>query len=70
MPSENLPIPVSLAARRASAAAIVSEHTGLSILTASLLVDVMDVCTAGILGAVGLNSIEIRHVAATVWGEP
>ena len=69
MPTENLPTPVSLAARRSSAAAIVSERSGVSILTAALLVDTLDICTAGILANVGLNAVEIRQVAAAVWGE-
>ena len=69
MPTENVPIPITLAARRSQAAVIVAEATGLGILTAALLVDVVDVSTAAILGSVGLDRVEIRRVAATVWGE-
>lgn len=55
--------------RRATAAAIVAEASGLGILTAGLLVDVLDVVTAGALGSVGLDHVEIRRVAAALWGD-
>ena len=45
------------------------DASGLSILTAGLVVDLIDVSTAAILGAVGLDQIEIRRTAATIWGE-
>jgi hypothetical protein len=69
MPTENVPTPITLAARRAQAAAIVAEASGLGLLTASLVVDLVDVTTAAMLGAVGLRSIEIRSAAASIWGE-
>ena len=37
------------------------------ILTAVLLVDVLDVVTAGVLGSVGLDHVEIRRVTAALW---
>jgi hypothetical protein len=69
MPTENVPTPITLAARRATAAAIVAEVSGLGLLTASLVVDLVDVTTAAGLGAVGLNHIEIRRAAAALWAE-
>jgi hypothetical protein len=69
MPTENHPTPITLPARRATAAAIVAEASGLGILTATLLIDVVDVVTAGALGSVGLDHVEIRRVAATLWGD-
>jgi hypothetical protein len=44
-------------------------NIGLSILTAALLVDVVEVTTAAALGSAGLEHIEIRRIAAAVWGE-
>jgi hypothetical protein len=35
----------------------------------ALLVDMVDISTAAILGSVGLDRVEIRRVAAPVWGE-
>jgi hypothetical protein len=69
MPTDNHPTPITLAARRSQAAAIVAEVSGLGILSAALLVDVADVATAAILGTVGLDHVEIRRVAAALWGE-
>jgi hypothetical protein len=69
MPTENVPTPITLSGRRATAAAIVAEASGLGILTASLLVDVIDVVTAGALGSVGLDHVEVRRVAAALWGD-
>ena len=68
MPTQNVPTPITLAARRATAAAVVAEASGLGILTASLLVDVVDLTTAAILGSVGLDAVEIRRTAAAIWG--
>ena len=68
-PTENVPTPITLVARRSQAAAIVAEASGLGLLTASLVVDLVDVTTAAMLGAVGLNSIEVRRAAASIWGE-
>ena len=69
MPTQNVPTPITLAARRATAAAVVAEASGLGILTASLLVDVVDLTTAAILGSVGLDAVEIRRTAAAIWGD-
>ena len=69
MPTENVPTPITLPARRATAAAIVAEASGLGNLTAGLMVDVLDVVTASALGSVGLDHVEIRQVAAALWGE-
>jgi hypothetical protein len=69
MPTEHRTTPITLAARRATAAAIVAEASGLGILTAALVVDLVDVTTAAILGAVGLDHVEARQAAATIWGE-
>lgn len=69
MPTENVPTPITLAARRSAAAAIVAEASGLGLLTASLVVDLVDVSTAAILGAVGLDQIEVRRAAAAIWGD-
>jgi hypothetical protein len=68
MPTENHPTLITLPARRATAAAIVAEASGLGILTAGLLVDVVDVAIAAVLGSVGLDHVEIRRSAAAVWG--
>ena len=68
MPTENHPTPITLPARRATAAAIVAEASGLGILTAGLLVDVVDVATAAVLGSVGLDHVEMRRAAAAVLG--
>jgi hypothetical protein len=62
-------MPITLAARRSQAAAAVAEASGLGILTAGLLVDVVDLATAAILGSVGLDAVEIRRTAAVIWGE-
>lgn len=69
MPTEHRPTPITLAARRSQAAAIVANITGLSPLTAALVVDLVDITTAGILGATGLDSVEVRRAAAAIWGE-
>jgi hypothetical protein len=69
MPTANHPTPVTLAARRSQAAAVVAESSGLGLLTASLLVDVVDITTAAVLGSVGLDAVEIRRTAAAIWGE-
>jgi hypothetical protein len=69
MPTEHRTTPISLAERRAAAAALVGSASGLSPLTAALVVDIVDVTTAAILGHVGLDAIEIRRTAATVWGD-
>jgi hypothetical protein len=66
MPTEHRTTPITLAARRA--AAVVAEASGLGLLTASLLVDVVDVMTAAALGSVGLDAVEIRRTAAAIWG--
>lgn len=68
MPTENLPTPITLAARRAQATALVVEVSGLTSLTAALVVDIVDVTTAAALGSIGLSSIEVRRVAAAIWG--
>jgi hypothetical protein len=70
MPAGSQPTPITLAARRAAAAAIVAERTGLPMLTAAVVVDQVDVVTVALLGSVGLGLVEIRRVAATIWGEP
>ena len=70
MPTENVPTPITLTARRAAAAAIVADVSGLGLLTAGLIVDLVDVTTAAQLGAVGLSAIEVRRTAATIWGQP
>ena len=69
MPTENHPTPITLAARRSTAAAVVADASGLGILTAALLVDLVDISTAAILGAVGLDAVEIRRTAAAIWGD-
>jgi hypothetical protein len=69
MPTEHRPTPITLAERRAAAAALVGSASGLSPLTAALVVDLVDVSTAAILGHVGLDAIEVRRAAATIWGE-
>jgi hypothetical protein len=69
MPTENVPTPITLAARRSQAAAIVAEASGLGLLTAALVVDLVDIATAATLGAAGLSSIEVRRAAAAIWGE-
>jgi hypothetical protein len=68
MPTQNHPTPITLAARRMTAAAVVAEASGLGTLTASLLVDVVDITTAATLGSVGLDAVEIRRAAAAIWG--
>jgi len=69
MPTENRPTPITLASNRARAAAMVADTTGLHVLTAGLVVDLVDVVTTAILGLTGLDSVEIRRTAATIWGE-
>jgi hypothetical protein len=69
MPTQHHPTPITLAARRTTAAAVVAEASGLGLLTASLLVDVVDITTAATLGSVGLDAIEIRRAAAAIWGQ-
>jgi hypothetical protein len=69
MPTQNHPTPITLAARRSQAAAVVAEASGLGPLTASLLVDVVDVTTAAVLGSVGLDAVEIRRTAAALWSD-
>ena len=69
MPTQHHPTPITLAARRITAAAVVAEASGLGILTASLLVDAVDITTAALLGSVGLDAVEIRRTAAAIWGE-
>jgi hypothetical protein len=60
MPTEHNRTPITLAARRATAAAVVAEASGLGVLTAALLVDCVDLVTAAILGSVGLDAVEVR----------
>lgn len=66
MPAENRPTLTTIAARRSQAAAIVAEASGLGLLTASLVVDLVDVSTAAILGAVGLDHVEVHRTAAAI----
>jgi hypothetical protein len=45
-----------------------SRASGLAILTAGLLADVVDVATAAVLGSVGPDDVEMRRAAAAVLG--
>jgi hypothetical protein len=58
-----------MCAHPASRCSAVAEASGLGVLTASLLVDVVDLTTAAILGSVGLDTVEVRRTAAVIWGE-
>ena len=69
MPTQNHPTPITLAARRSTAAALVAEASGLSILTAGLVVDLVDITTAAVLASVGLDDVEIRRTAAAIWAD-
>jgi hypothetical protein len=35
-----------------------------------LVVDLVDVLTAAAFGSIGLDVVEVRQVAATLWGAP
>lgn len=67
MPTQKVPTPITITAQRTRAASMVAGLTGLSPLTAGLLVDTVDVSTAAILGQVGLSPVEVRRVAAAIW---
>jgi hypothetical protein len=70
MPTENVPTPITLAARRSAAAAIVAEVSGLGILTASLLVDIVDITTAAVLGRCRAESLGDPPCGRDAVGQP
>jgi hypothetical protein len=69
MPTENVPTPVTTTARRGAATAVVVDASGLSPLTAGLLVQAVDAATAAIFAMVGLDRSEIRRAAAALWAQ-